>query len=124
MDQEALRLREFDELYHVLSDSLSRLGTESDVGEGDFWVLDDDYGSPQHKVYVHRVPFLTRSVAATIQQALHGRKLPWEVIVEFSDRDPRRHPDDWGITIRPNEIEEHWNLSRIRGAYGEAFKWD
>ena len=124
MNRDELQTREWNSLYEALSEVLARFGREDEFGEGDYWLIDDNYGSPQHKVCVQRASFFTREMATAIQGVLRGRELPWEVIVAFDDRDPRRHPDDWGISVREANIEEHWAKERIRAAYGKELPWD
>ncbi len=123
MNTEEVQIREWESLFEALQSALAEYGNEDAFGDGDFWIVDDNYGTPQHKVCVHRAAFLTRPMVAAVQTLLKGWTLRWEVIFSFDDDDPRRHPDDLGLTVRANEIVEHWDHERMRSSYGSEFQW-
>ena len=116
--------QEWRALYATLSAILSGFGTENSFGEDDYWLVDDNYGSPQHKICVARISFITRPLVAEIQRALRQYALPWEVLFAFDPRDPRLDPADLGITVRKADIEECWDPKRLAQAFGPEFKWN
>jgi hypothetical protein len=123
MDAAAIQLKEWDALYCELQDALSKFGREDAFGDGDYWIVDDNYSSPQHKVCVHQVSFITLPMVTAVQRLLRGRQLRWEVLVVFDFHDPQRHPDDHGLTITAHQVVEHLSQDRMRKTYGTAFHW-
>jgi len=124
MNPAAVQREEWQLLYHELQAALSKFGREDPFGGGDYWVVDDNYSTPQHKVCVTRPSFITRPMAKTVQRLLQGRKLRWEVLVSLDIKDSNRHPDDLGILVTAHQIDEKWNHDRMRKTYGNAFHWD
>jgi hypothetical protein len=115
--------QEWATLYAELKALLGKHGKEDPYGNGDFWIVDDNYGSPQHKVCVFQVSFLTQPVAHEVQRTLRKHSLPWEVLFAFDKTDSRRHPNDLGITVHKANIEECWNVERMERAFGSEFRW-
>jgi hypothetical protein len=58
MTYEQTQEKEWEELYDQLSEILSCYGVSNPFGDGDFWLIDDNYSSPQHKVCVARLQTL------------------------------------------------------------------
>ncbi len=123
MNRDEIQDREWEALYKALCSTLAVFGREDAFGEGDYWVVDDNYGTPQHKVCVHRTSFLTSPMAMAVQRLLRGHALRWEILFSLDGDDSRRNADDLGITVREHEIIEHWNRERMRGTYGSDFQW-
>ena len=124
MHREDAQSREWDAIYSSLQDALSKFGREDPLGDGDYWIVDDNYGSPQHKVCVYKASFLTRPMVTAVQRALQDRGLRWEVLFSFDDSDTRRHPEDLGITVQAHTVIEHWHPERMRQSYGSEFQWN
>src|SRR4051794_10502118 len=72
--------REWRALYAALSVLLAKHGKQNVYGDGDFWIVDDNDGSSQHKVRVTRASFLTRPLALAVQRRLRIHSLAWEVL--------------------------------------------
>lgn len=123
MDFDELQNEEWTKLYDELQQLLARHGREDAFGEGDFWVVDDNYGSPQHKVCVSRASFLTKIMASEVQQKIRTYSLPWEVIFAFDPRDERLDSADLGILVRKTDIQEHWDTGRMKRLLGNDFRW-
>ena len=126
MDEFAATRKKERELLHAdLRNVLGQHGREDALGNGDFWVVDDDYSTPQQKVRITRVSFLTRPVAREIQRVLRGYSLAWEVLLVLDMHDPRiGEADENGVTVHKASIEEHWNAHRMREAFGSEFAWN
>jgi hypothetical protein len=122
MDYDQVQDEEWTTLYEELQQLLARHGQEDAFGEGDFWLVDDNYGSPQHKVCVSRVSFLTQIMASEVQQKIRAYSLPWEVIFAF-DRDERLDSSDLGVVVRKVDIQEDWDSDRMRRLFGSDFRW-
>jgi hypothetical protein len=54
------RGEDWKRLCPLLRGLLLQAGNESPYGEGDFWIVDDDWGGHLHKVCVYRIGFITR----------------------------------------------------------------
>ena len=75
----------WEALYDALLDVLSSLGTNHPDGEGDFWIVDDDWGGNLHKVCITEPDFWSNSVKDVIQKLLATSFSDWGVMVVFSD---------------------------------------
>src|SRR6185436_12815194 len=124
MIREDMQSCEWDATYKALKLILAQFGREDPIGGGDYWIVDNNYGPPQHKVCVHKASFLTRPMVAEVQRALQDRELRWEVLFSFDDDDTRRHPDDLGLSVTAHTVTEHWNPDRMRHSYGADFQWN
>ena len=115
--------QEWKALYAELQALLGKHGKEDPYGNGDFWVVDDNYGSLQHKVCVFEVSFITRPLALEVQRVLRKHSLSWEVLFSFDKADARRDPNDLGVSVHKAKIEECWNVERMEKAFGAEFRW-
>src|SRR3954462_581293 len=115
--------REWRALYAALSVLLEKHGKADAHGDGDFWIVDDNYGSAQHKVCVTRVSFLTRPLAAAVQRRLRVHSLAWEVLFSLDKPELRPTENDLGILVRKHDIQEHWSADRMQKAFGSEFRW-
>jgi hypothetical protein len=120
---EQLQAKEWEALYAELSALLESHGTQNPIGDGDFWIVDDNYGSPQHKVCVTRLPFLTRPVAIEVQRILRKYSLPWEVLFSLDKAELRPTENDLGVLVRKSDILEHWSAERMKKTFGKDFRW-
>jgi len=68
-------------IYGVLQESLLGFGRNDPLGEGDFWLVDDDWGHSQHKIELARREVATPAFIAKLQQILVGYSNGWEVIL-------------------------------------------
>jgi hypothetical protein len=74
------RTQEWSHLYSSLLDLLSARGRFDPYGDGDFLVVDDDWGSYQQKVECTSPALFTPSVFAETQTLLSGYSSSWEII--------------------------------------------
>jgi hypothetical protein len=114
---------EWQALYAELRTLLAMYGREDPYGEGDFWLVDDDWGGPQQKVCMFNASFITPALCRQVQGLLGKYLQAWKVIFAFDKPDPRRHPEDLGLTVTKSGIEEHWDAQRMAGAFGAEFRW-
>lgn len=120
---EEIRDEQWAALYADLLHALAPFGRNDAFGEGDFWLVDDDWGGHQHKVCITSLPFLTRAVTDSIQATLNRYPPVWEVVVAMEFDDPNRPPDGEGLIVRSTEIESHWDTQRVFEDFGEQFRW-
>jgi hypothetical protein len=115
--------KEWAALYAELGALLEKHGTQNPYGDGDFWIVDDNYGSPQHKVCVTRISFLTRPLATEVQRVLRNYSLAWEVLFSLDKAEPRPTENDLGVLVRKSDIKEYWSAERMKMAFGNDFRW-
>jgi hypothetical protein len=118
-----LQESEWQSLYFELGHILAATGRENAFGDGDFWIIDDNYGSFQHKVCVTQVAFLTPEIAASVQRLLTARYPKWEVLFSLDGPSIRPTPDDMGITVRASGVKEFWSRRRMAKAHFGEFRW-
>jgi hypothetical protein len=114
---------EWQDLYAELTRVLSAVGRENAFGEGDFWIVDDNYGSLQHKVCVTRIAYLTPELVASVQRLLSSRHPRWEVLLTLDGPGLRPTSEDKGVTVGATETKELWSRSRMTKAHGNQFRW-
>jgi hypothetical protein len=123
MSASGSRRVEWAELYERLRGVLGRRGSEDPSGRtGDFWLVDDDWGTSQHKVVVFNLIFVTPQLASEIQQVLGSCTHPWEVWFQLELRD-REGGDPLGIIIMADRIEELWDRAALQRDLPNAFRW-
>jgi hypothetical protein len=72
--------KEWESLYEELMTILERHGKHDPFGDGDYFLVDDCYSSPQHKVERTSSHGFTPSLVAEVQTLLKRYNRPWEVI--------------------------------------------
>jgi|ERR1051326_5121365 hypothetical protein len=120
---EAIQEREWKALHKDLTALLERHGKQDAFGKGDFWIVDDNYGSTEQKVCVTRLQFLTRPVATDVQRLLRKYTLGWEILFSLDDEKMRPTRDDIGVIVRKTGIREHWSNERMERHFGADFRW-
>ena len=58
-------------------------GTNDAFGDGDYWVVDDDWGGYHQKICVTRNGFWTNEIQAVVQRALADNFQNWGLYVVF-----------------------------------------
>jgi hypothetical protein len=110
-------------LYAKLQACLAGHGNEDPYGNGDFWLVDDDWGGPQHKVCVFRLGFLTPALCAEVQRMLGGFPPTWQVLFALDTPNVHRHAEDLGVSVTKFGIAEQWSRVRMSQTFGDEFKW-
>ena len=77
---ESAREQEWKSLYARLALALSTHGRGDPFGDGDFFLIDDDYGTYQHKVECTSAAFFQSGALADTQELLSQYDLPWQVV--------------------------------------------
>jgi hypothetical protein len=106
--------------YLAIQQVLAKRGVESPFGQGDYWLVDEDYGGFDQKICVFRAGFLSRKVISEIQDVLAKEFPTWRVfiVLEIPVLLEREH-EEGGIIIYAERVEEHWNRQEIETALGE-----
>jgi hypothetical protein len=84
VDTAISQFKDWERLYERLTTILSKHGSLNPVGDGDFFLIDDYYGSPQHKVECTSSAVFTPELVADVQAELLVFSEDWEVIFVFS----------------------------------------
>jgi hypothetical protein len=80
VDDEINQYREWEALYSELMQVLEHHGKHDPFGDDDYFLIDDYYSSPQHKVECTSAMTFTPPLVADIQKVLRRYERPWEVI--------------------------------------------
>jgi hypothetical protein len=72
--------QQWSALYTELSAFLSKRSLSSPYGEGDYWLLDDNWGNGEHLLYIYREDFLNAELVHGIKQILAKFTL-WKVVI-------------------------------------------
>jgi hypothetical protein len=98
-----LRDRIWTDLYRRIVELLRRYGKEDAIGEGDFWVVDDNYGWRRHTVYVNNLKLLSPNIVASLRGFLDN--LPdWAIVLALNVPGNGKNWPPMGLTIRKHEI--------------------
>ena len=95
--------RVWNDLYPKLVETLKRFGVEDEIGDRDFWVHDDFWGYPQHKIYFNSFKMLQPSVINELRKLLQAYPA-WEFMVSVSIGEESQAWPTMGLTIRKHEI--------------------
>ena len=102
------RDKEWASLYESLKKALAQLGREDAFGEGDYWLVDDDYGGTAQKLCIHKLTYLSAGLIATIQTTL--KSFPdWHVLVQLETEIDGQPTPPEGIVVYPDHVEQHWD---------------
>jgi hypothetical protein len=102
---EDIQGREWNELYSKLVTFFRERGRESATGDGDFWVLDDNYSDRwfTQMVYLFSLNLLDVAIIAELRQML--QELPnWEIVLVVDIPEKEGEWPPMGLTIRRHEI--------------------
>jgi hypothetical protein len=102
-------------LYTRAGELLQQFGTDDYLGNGDFWIIGDNYGHNSITVAFNRLRMLQPALIKRLQVLLV--EVPgWEIYVSIDI--PER--EDWpqmGLLIRPHEIVDELKREYLPGEY-------
>jgi hypothetical protein len=90
-------------LYDRIQKVMRPLGKESGIGEGDYWLVDDNWGATQHKLGVNNLKLLDPKIVKQLQNCLRGYP-DWEIVVAVDVLGPGESWPEMGLCIRLHEI--------------------
>lgn len=102
-DDEAQQEAEWTTLYRSITATLRQFGVENAYGEGDYWVLDENWGVRQQKIEFHQLRMLSPPIIEALQRDLVPHP-DWEIVVGL---DVPGKEDVWppmGLIVRPSEV--------------------
>lgn len=113
------------ECYQTLHRELMKLGTESPFGDGDFWLVDEDYGAFDQKICVFQAAFLNKVLIRSIQSVLVRDFQNWRVFIVLEIRRLLEVPhEEGGLIVTATKVEEHWEKSEIERILGEKLCYE
>ena len=110
-DNDAEQIRVWEILYARLKDALDELGREDWLGRADYWIVSDNWGTAQHKLYVNNLDLLAPSVVKLLQNTLADFP-DWEIVVAIDLSDKGYSWPNMGLTIRARE-----NIDELQRQY-------
>lgn len=100
---EAQQEQDWAELYKRIVTVLERFGVENAFGQGDYWVLDDNWGPPQQKVCIFNLKMLEPEIVYAMQRLLP--EFPgWSIVVAVDVPGTEKKWPAMGLIVRPDEI--------------------
>jgi hypothetical protein len=115
--------RETQALYDELGELLAQHGKSDPFGNGDFWIVEDKWGSLSHVVCIFNISFLTPQLAMEVQRLLQGKFPSGRVQFQIEVVEPNIEIPLPGIRILANEIVEDWSRRKMQSIFGNGFKW-
>ena len=111
--------------YNDILKILEKHGKNDAFGEGDFWLLDDNWGGGPHRLYISNVSVLTRELVEELMVLLSNEKyLGWQIMVILDLKSPTNEeiPPE-GLIVSGTLIQEFWDKEKLRSLFGEKFRW-
>src|SRR5262245_24182419 len=102
-DDDAEQIRVWETLYTRIKDTLDEFGREDWLGRADYWIVSDNWGTAQHKLYVNNLALLAPSAVKLLQKTLADFP-DWEIVVAIDLREKGQSWPSMGLTIRGHEI--------------------
>ena len=103
INQAANRDELWSNLYRRIVSVLTKYGKEDACGDGDFWVVDDDYGWRRHSVCIFNLDFFSPRIVGELQQLLADIQ-DWAIVLVLDVPQSGKEWPPMGVTIRSKEI--------------------
>jgi len=121
MDADAKQDTEWRLLYAKLSALLESAGEPDPYGNGDYWLVDDNWGSRQHKLCVFRIEALTTTLIEEIQKILKPFGREWELLVALDLQDKRYTGGPEGMVVTADRVRELWDRRLLKEQLGYEY---
>lgn len=93
----------WSDLYRKIVSLLHKFGKEEPTGDGDYWVVDDNYGWRRHTINIFTLKMLDPTIIALLRHLL--KDLPdWEIVVALDVPGKEGEWPSMGVTIRRHEV--------------------
>ena len=106
-DDEALQDFQWETPYRAIKKELTQWGVENAFVDGDFLIVDDNYGHRRQIVEVHNVKMLQPDIVTALHKLLDGYD-GWDIVMAVNVPGPpperKRLWPPMGVTIRKHEI--------------------
>lgn len=101
--EEEEQTRTWNALYDRIRGLLEKHGKEDAFARGDFWVLDDNWGTPEQRVEINNLALLRPEIVKALQALLTGLQ-GWKIVVAVDVREKEKIWPPMGLIIRSHEI--------------------
>lgn len=101
--EDETRDKNWDGLYRSIVGLLRQYGKEDAIGEGDFWVVDDNYGWRRHTVNIFNLEMLNPNIVVALRKLLDDLS-DWEIVLALDVPGKEKTWPHMGLTIRKHEI--------------------
>ena len=96
------QIQVWETLHRLVLETLERWGVHNAFGEGDYLVVDDNYGWRRQTIEVHNLRMLNAEIVKSLQALLVDFP-DWEIMVAV-DIPGKEHWPSMGLMIRANDI--------------------
>lgn len=100
---DARQQRDWEKLHSQLEGLLRRFGKDGYLAHADYFLVDDNWGCRQHKVYVSNLKMLSPQIVKLMQNSLRGFP-DWEIILAVDLEGAAKLWPKMGLIIRQHEI--------------------
>jgi hypothetical protein len=102
-DWNSAQVEAWHRLHERVAELLAKYGTENPVGDGDYWINEDNYGWHRITIGVQNLKLLRPEIISALRGLLVG--LPnWEIVVTVDVVGTEKVWPNMGLTIRHHEI--------------------
>lgn len=101
-DAEKRQEAEWETLYGRIKTLLSYWGVENAFGEGDYLIVDDNYGYNRQNIEIHKLRMLKVPIIQQLRSLLVTFPT-WEIVISV-DIPGKEHWPPMGVTIRNKEV--------------------
>ena len=106
----------WQQLYEKIRALLGQHGKENAFGDGDFWMVDDNYGWRRHTVYLFNLKMLDPVTVDRLRAFLMD--LPeWEIVLVIDVPGKEVEWPRMGLTIRKQEVIDGLSRSHLPEPY-------
>lgn len=102
-DADLKRVRDWRRLYDRIVMTLDRFGRMDAFGEGDYWLLDEDWGLLVHQIEFQNLKLLRPAVINSLQ-ALLAEFSEWVITVRVDVVGKEKAWPGMGLIIRPHDV--------------------
>lgn len=117
---------EWKVLYDAVRNVCEKHGNEDCYGNGDYWVVDDDWGGVSQKILVSSASFLTPKLVEELANCIAKTQLYGAqifVVLELKTNSLKL-PPTMGLVIDSGGAIEEWDLVSLRQQLGQDFFTD
>lgn len=100
---EAIQDRDWQALHDLVTTLLDRHGVKDAFGKGDYWLVDDNWGSTVQQVEFQNLDLFTPVIIRELQEALADYPR-WSITIRVDVVGKEKEWPGMGIIIYPNEI--------------------
>lgn len=99
----ATQERDWQSLHDAITEVLNEFGTKNAFGEGDYWLLDDNWGTPRQQLEFQNLDLFRVDIISRLQ-ALLPRYPEWFITIRVDVPDKRDIWPGMGLIVYENEI--------------------